>query len=103
MCNYKKALAVLLFSVGSAMAMVDIAAAQNAATEEALNVDSSVGTLLDNPKSKEVLDTLTPGLSTDPRIDMAREMTLREIVPLSDGKLTPELLNTINDRLAQIK
>lgn len=101
MGKYRNILAALIFSVG--LAAAHIVAAQTVANEEVLNVDATVGSLLDNPKSKEVLDALVPGLSIDPRIDMVREMSLREIVPLSDGKLTPELLSAIGDRLAKIK
>jgi para-nitrobenzyl esterase len=55
--------------------------------------DTDIGTLLDNPVTKAILEKTMPGFTTNPQIDMARSMTLKQVqsfVPdqISDAKLT---------------
>lgn len=76
-------------------------AATPAAT--AFNLDTPIEALVADPKAKAVLDADVPGLSTHVSYDMFKSMSLRAVQPLSQGKLTDELLKKIEADLAAIK
>ena len=48
----------------------------------AITVDTSLGTILDNPQAKKVLEQYVPGVSTHPMIAMVRGMTLKQILAM---------------------
>lgn len=60
--------------------------------------DTDIGTLLDDPASKAIIDKYVPGFSANPQIDMARSMTLKMVQQYSSDTLTdPALANIQND------
>ncbi len=65
--------------------------------------DTDIGTLIDIPETRAVLDKLLPGLSTNEQIAMARPMTLRAIQPMAADKITVETLDAIDAELAKLK
>lgn len=74
------------------------AAAATAYTSEA----TTIGTLLDDPAAKAVLEKIVPPLVANPQIDLARGMTLKQVQPLTNGALTDDLLTQIDAELAKI-
>jgi hypothetical protein len=71
-----------------------------------LTLDSTLGTLLDNPQAKAVLDQYLPGISSNPMIAMAKGMSLNNLLALpmaAQFGLTKEkaeaLLAEINKRV----
>lgn len=46
----------------------------------AYTLDTQIGTLLDNPQAKAIIDQYAPGVSTHPMIGMARSFSLRMIL-----------------------
>lgn len=48
----------------------------------AFTLDSTLGSLLDNPKAKAILDKYLPGASTNPMIAMAKGMSLKMILAM---------------------
>ena len=48
----------------------------------AYTLDTTLGSLLDDPRAKTVLDTYVPGLSTNPMVAMARGMTLNMLLAM---------------------
>lgn len=64
--------------------------------------DTDVGTLLDNPATKAVLDKLLPGLSTNPQIEMARAMTLKQVQGYAPDKIKDDQLVKVDAELATI-
>jgi hypothetical protein len=46
----------------------------------AFTLDTQIGTLLDDPQAKAVIDQYLPGVSTHPMIGMARGFTLNMIL-----------------------
>ena len=78
----------IALSLGS-VALAETAAAPAAAAAPAkLSVeDTTIGDLLASPVGKAVLTKDMPDLIADPRMEMAKGMTLRAIVPFSEGKL----------------
>src|SRR5262245_51788785 len=64
--------------------------------------ETPIGELLDNPKTRAVVDQNLPGFSSAPQIDMARGMTLKGIQPYATDKITDELLAKIDAGLAAV-
>ena len=97
--------AALLFVL--ALAAVPAAAQTPApAAAEATTTYSStstpIGTLLDDAAAKAVLDKNVPGLTTNPQIDMARGMTLKDIQSYAAEQLTDDVLKKIDVDLAAL-
>ena len=69
----------------------------------ALTISSTIGELLADPKTKAVLEKHLPGISTMPQIGMAKGMTLKAIVPFSQGMINDAKLKAIEEDLKQIK
>ena len=88
-----KMLALVVALAAGAMSSAAVAAAAPTAAAQTYSVETtSIGVLLDNPKTKAVLDAEIPGLSTHSNINAAREMTLRAVQPYAPDLLTEERL-----------
>lgn len=64
--------------------------------------DTDIGTLLDNPKTKAVLDRHLPGFADNPQIAMARAMTLKQIQGFAADTVTDVVLAKIDADLAKL-
>ena len=64
--------------------------------------DTDIGTLLDDPAAKAVLDKHIPGFSTKDQIDMARSMTLKGIQQYAPDMLTDKVLSDIQVDLSKL-
>ena len=73
------------------------AAAAKYSTEE-----TEIGTLLDDPAAKAILDKHVPGLSSNEQVDMARAMTLKDMQQYAPDTLTDSVLAKVNADLAAI-
>jgi cytochrome P450 len=62
--------------------------------------DTKIGSLLDDPAAKAVLDKYFPGVSSDKRIAMAKSMTLRAVQKFAPDKFTTEALDAVDAELA---
>lgn len=67
------------------------------------NLDTPIGELLANEAAKVVLDKELPGLTQLPQLEMIKGLSLKQLQPYSDGKLTDELLAKTEASLAAIK
>ena len=77
-------LAVSLAATGAAFAdSAPIPSAPGAASVE----NTPISDLLTNPAEKAVLDKDMPGLTTDPRLEMVKSMTLRGLEAFPEAKL----------------
>jgi hypothetical protein len=47
-----------------------------------VTLDTTLGTLLDDPKAKVVMEQYVPGISTNPMIAMVKNMTLNNLLAL---------------------
>lgn len=47
-----------------------------------VTLDTTLGTLLDNPQAKAILEKYLPGISTNPMVAMARGMTLNMLLAM---------------------
>jgi hypothetical protein len=64
--------------------------------------NTDIGTLLDNPSTRAVLENHVPQLVANSQIEMARVMTLKQIQSYSSDLLTDEALAKIDADLAKI-
>jgi len=78
-------------------------AATVAAAAKYSTASTDIGTLLDNPKTKAVLDKHMPEFAANPQISMARAMTLRQIQSFAADMLTDDVLDKVDADLAAIK
>jgi hypothetical protein len=67
-----------------------------------LTVESKLSELLGNEHSRQIVEKHCPGLSADPRIKMAMNMTLRQIMPFSGGNLTAAMIEAVSEDLARL-
>lgn len=96
-------IAVPAFAADAPSAAPAAAVAAPAAAKPAFSVaETDVGTLLDNAATKAVLDKFLPGLSTNPQIDMARAMTLKQVQGYAPDKIKDEALAQVDAALAKI-
>jgi Cytochrome P450 len=63
---------------------------------------TTIGALLADPAAKAIVDKHFPGLSSDPRIAMAKGMTLRAIQKFAADQFTTEALDAADAELAQV-
>ncbi|MCP3733528.1 hypothetical protein M9979_01335 [Sphingomonas sp. RP10(2022)] len=63
---------------------------------------TDLGTLLDNPQTKAIIDKHIPGMSSNPQIEMARGMTLKVIQPYAADTVTDAALAAIDADLAKV-
>lgn len=94
--------AALAVGMVSAPAIAADAAAAPAANPLYSTTDTDIGTLLDNPATKAVLDKILPGFSTNEQVAMARGMTLRAIQQFAADQITDERLTAIDAELAKL-
>lgn len=72
----------------------------------AFTMDTTLGTLLDHPQAKPVLEKYLPGISTNPMVGMVRGMTLNMVLSMPQAAqlgLTKEkvesILTEVNQRV----
>lgn len=63
---------------------------------------TDIGTLLDNPETKTILDKHLPTFASNPQIEMARAMTLKQIQSFAADDITDEVLTKIDADLAKL-
>ncbi|HEX7821715.1 MAG TPA: hypothetical protein VF463_13985 [Sphingobium sp.] len=100
--KFRASIAMLSIAAAAPTAVLAQAApAASAAAAKATGytvADTDIGTLLDDPASKAIIDKYVPGFSANPQIDMARSMTLKMVQQYSSDTLTdPALANIQND------
>jgi para-nitrobenzyl esterase len=88
------AAALLLFS-GSPTGLLAQAAPVAAPAGHYSVEDTDIGTMLDDPAAKAILDKHIPGFSKGDQIDMARGMTLKAIEPYAGDQVTDKVLADI--------
>jgi hypothetical protein len=89
-----------LFAAGVALSV--IAAPAYAAETKYSTAETQIGTLLDNPEAKAVLDKHIPSFASNPQIAMARAMTLKAIQSFAGDALNDAVLAKIDADLAML-
>lgn len=65
--------------------------------------DTEIGTLLDDPAAKAIIEKYIPGMTTNEQIEMARSMTLKAVQAYAPDDVTDERLAKIDAELANLK
>jgi hypothetical protein len=65
--------------------------------------DTDIGTLIDNPETKAILDKHMPGFSANEQVAMARGMTLRAVQSMVPDQIKAEALDKIDADLTTLK
>ena len=87
----------------SAIATPAFAADAPAAAAKFSSADTPIGTLLDNAAAKAVLEKHLPQFTSNPQIEMARALTLKQIQGYAGDAVSDEALAKIDADLAKIK
>lgn len=95
-------LASALFAYLAAPCVALAADAPQAAQAALSTGTTDIGTLLDNPAAKAVLDKHLPGFADNPQISMARSMTLKQIQAFAGDAITDQKLALIDADLAKL-
>jgi uncharacterized protein (DUF305 family) len=96
------ALAVAVAPVSALPVLAASTTAAPAATPAFTTSDTDLGTLLDNPATKAVLTKYIAAMISNPQIDMARSMTLKQLQAYSADTLTDAVLAKIDADFAQL-
>lgn len=94
----------IIFAAGlmAALASVPTFADDNSAAKHYTVADTEVGTLLDDPGARAVVDKHIPGFSKGDQIDMARSMTLAGLQAFAPDTFTDKVLAAIDADLAKL-
>jgi hypothetical protein len=68
----------------------------------AITLDTTLGTLLDDPQAKAVLDQYLPGISSNPVAAMAKGMTLRMILSMPQAAQLGLTKEKVEEILAEV-
>jgi len=78
-------------------------AAAPASTAKFTTATTDIGTLLDNPAAKAIVEKHIPGMTTNDQVEMARGMTLKDVQQYAPEEVTDERLAAIDAELAALK
>lgn len=102
----------LLVATALLLAPATLANAQTAKTPAAPSAVASadrystssteIGTLLDDPAAKAVIEKHIPGMTTNEQVDMARGMTLKDVQQYSPDAITDKVLAETDADLAKL-
>jgi para-nitrobenzyl esterase len=96
------AVAALVPATAFAQATPAPAAPAPAAPAHYTTADTEIGTLLDDPAAKAILEKNIPGMTTNDQIDMARSMTMKGIQQYSPDQITDAKLAAIDAEFAKL-
>lgn len=65
--------------------------------------ETDIGTLLDDPAAKAIVEKHIPGFTTNEQVEMARSMTLKAVQTYAPQDVTDERLAKIDADLATLK
>ena len=101
----KLAAALVLALTGAEAALAAPPPPPSAATAAhgRLSIDTPLTDLMADPRTRKVMDRHLPGVKDNPHYAMIEGMSLRELAPMSQGKLTPEALAKIEAELQAVQ
>lgn len=93
------ALALTLMAATPALAQTAAPAPAPAAAAPAFSADTPLETVVANPAAKAVLDKDLPNISKHPAFDQFKAMSLRQLQPYAEGKITDEAIAKVDAEL----
>ena len=95
-----------LFTAAALLATPLAASAQNAPTPAPaaakLTIDSSIEAIAANPKGKAILDAQFPGMLAHESYPMFKGMSLKQVQPYAQGRITDEQVAKVAAELAKL-
>ena len=96
-----------LFTAAALLATPLAASAQTApapapAAAAKLTIDSSIETIAANPKGKAILDAQFPGMLAHESYPMFKAMSLKQVQPYAQGRITDEQVAKVAAELAKL-
>ncbi|KZE10967.1 MULTISPECIES: hypothetical protein [Sphingomonas] len=95
-----------LFTAAALLAMPLAASAQTAPAPAPaaakLTIDSSIETIAANPKGKAILDAQFPGMLAHESYPMFKGMSLKQVQPYAQGRITDEQVAKVAAELAKL-
>ncbi len=95
-----------LLLTAALLAMPIAATAQTAPatapTAAKLTIDSSIETIAANPKGKAILDATFPGMLAHESYAMFKGMSLKQVQPYANGRITDEQVAKVAAELAKL-
>ncbi len=67
------------------------------------NIDTPIETIVANTDAKAVLDKVVPGLTSHPQYEAFKGLSLTQLAPYSEGKITEDVLKAAKAALAAVK
>jgi len=64
-----------------------------------LSKESKLKDVMANPQGAAIIEEYVPGASKDPKFKLAAGLTLTQIVKMSGGQMSPELLEEVDAKL----
>ena len=98
----------LIVAVALAISMVSSAAfAQTTTTKSGAHAaystaETDLGTLLDDPAARAILDKHVPSLTSSSQVDMVRSMTLKALQQFAPTTITDAALSAIDAEFAKL-
>ena len=102
MRTFLTALAIVASAAGAPAQTAAPAAAATTKVAHYSTASTEIGTLLDDPAAKALLEKYIPGMTTNEQIDMARGMTLKDIQQYSPDQITDKVLANLDAEFAKI-
>ncbi len=68
----------------------------------AFTLDTQLGTLLDNPQAKSVIDKYLPGVSSNPMVGMMRGVTLNQVLSMPQAAQMGITKDKVESMLAEV-
>ena len=97
------ALALTLMAATPALAQTAAPAPAAApAAASAFSADTPLETVVANPAAKAVLDKDLPSISSHPAFDQFKSMSLRQLQPYAQGKITDEVIAKVDADLKAV-
>ena len=97
-------LATLVFLAAPVAVIAQTAPAPTAPAASAkLSIDSPIEVIAADPKGKVVLDANFPGMTANPMYEQFKTMTLKQVQPMSGGRMTEAAVAKTEADLAAIK
>ena len=94
--------AFAMSAVVSPAIAADPAPAAAAAKPAYTTTDTDIGTLIDTPATRAILDKIMPDFASNDQVSMARPMTLRAIQQYAPEQITVAKLDAIDAELAKL-
>jgi hypothetical protein len=96
-------LAVIALAAPALAQNAQAPAAQPTAPAARFTLDTPVEQLVADAQARAVLEANVPGLAAHPMYEMFKTMSLRQLQPMSQGRLTDEIMNRLQTALTALR